>query len=120
VLAGVAWDRMELSRYAIVRRAATTILCLLVIYQFVISMVVVPLLYDRFGENRIAGKAASLPASGSVWQHCVFQASSPDALKNVRRYWHFCVSPTNFALDQGVPQRRRTMYGSRGGWVIDT
>ena len=57
VLAGVAWDRLELSRYAIVRRAATTILCLLVIYQFVISMVVVPLLYDRFGENRIAGKA---------------------------------------------------------------
>jgi hypothetical protein len=38
VLAGVAWDRLELSRYAIVRRAATTILCLLVIYQFVISM----------------------------------------------------------------------------------
>jgi hypothetical protein len=62
---------------------------------------------------------ASLPASDSVWQHCVFQASSPDALKNVRRYWHFCASLNNFALDQGVPQRRRTMYGSRGGWVID-
>ncbi|MGO9045815.1 MAG: ArnT family glycosyltransferase [Xanthobacteraceae bacterium] len=57
VLAAIAWDRLEISRYAIVRRAATTVLCLLVIYQLVVAIVAVPLLHDRFGENRIAGKA---------------------------------------------------------------
>jgi 4-amino-4-deoxy-L-arabinose transferase-like glycosyltransferase len=57
VLAGIAWDRLELTRYAIMRRATTTILCLLVSYQLVLSIVAVPLLYNRFGENRLAGKA---------------------------------------------------------------
>jgi 4-amino-4-deoxy-L-arabinose transferase-like glycosyltransferase len=57
VLAGIAWHRLAETRYAIMRRIATVILCLLAVYQFMISIVMVPLLYDRFGENRIAGKA---------------------------------------------------------------
>jgi hypothetical protein len=57
VLAAIAWDRLEISRYAIVRRAATTILCLLMLYQFVLAIVAVPILPGRFGENRLAGKA---------------------------------------------------------------
>jgi hypothetical protein len=57
VLAGIAWERLAPTRYAIMRRVATVILCLLAVYQFVISAVMVPLLYDRFGGNRIAGKA---------------------------------------------------------------
>jgi 4-amino-4-deoxy-L-arabinose transferase-like glycosyltransferase len=57
VLAGLAWERLESTRYVIVRRAATTIVCLLALYQLVLSIVMVPLLRDRFGENRIAGKA---------------------------------------------------------------
>jgi hypothetical protein len=57
VLAAIAWDRLELSRYVVARRAATTVLCLFVLYQLVISIVAVPLLHDRFDENRLAGKA---------------------------------------------------------------
>lgn len=57
VLAAIAWDRLGTSRYAIMRRATTTVLCLLMIYQFVIAIVVVPLLAERFGETRIAGQS---------------------------------------------------------------
>jgi hypothetical protein len=57
VLAAIAWDRLEESRYVIVRRTATTVLCLLMIYQFALATVAVPLLSDRFGETRIAGKS---------------------------------------------------------------
>ena len=57
VLAAIAWDRLEIYRYIFVRRAATTVLCLLMLYQFVVSVVAVPLLYDRFGENRLAARA---------------------------------------------------------------
>ena len=37
VLAGIAWKRLAPTRYAIMRRVATVILCLLAVYQFVIS-----------------------------------------------------------------------------------
>ena len=57
VLAAIAWDRLEKSRYEIMRRAATTVLCLLMIYQFVLATIAVPLFSDRFGESRIAGKS---------------------------------------------------------------
>jgi hypothetical protein len=57
VLAGIAWERLAPTRYAIMRPVATVILCLLAVYQFIVSTVMVPLLYDRFGGNRIAGKA---------------------------------------------------------------
>jgi 4-amino-4-deoxy-L-arabinose transferase-like glycosyltransferase len=57
VLAAIAWDRLEKSRYAIMRRVATTALCLLMIYQFVLVTIAVPLLADRFGETRIAGQS---------------------------------------------------------------
>jgi 4-amino-4-deoxy-L-arabinose transferase-like glycosyltransferase len=57
VLAGIAWDRLGTSRYVVMRRAATTVLCVLVIYQSVLSIVVVPLLRQRFEENRMAGNA---------------------------------------------------------------
>jgi 4-amino-4-deoxy-L-arabinose transferase-like glycosyltransferase len=57
VLTAIAWDRLGLSRHEIVRRAATAILCLLVVYQLAVSIVAVPLVYQRFGEDRLAGKA---------------------------------------------------------------
>ncbi len=57
VLAAIAWDRLEKSRYVIMRRVATTVLCLLMLYQFVLVTVAVPLFADRFGEARIAGQS---------------------------------------------------------------
>jgi 4-amino-4-deoxy-L-arabinose transferase-like glycosyltransferase len=57
VLAAIAWDRLEQSRYVILRRVATTILCLLMLYQFVLVTVAVPLFADRFGEARAAGQS---------------------------------------------------------------
>ena len=57
VLAAIAWDRLEKSRYAMLRPAATTIVCLLILYQVVLVTVAVPLLADRFGEARIAGQS---------------------------------------------------------------
>ena len=56
VLAGMAWDAVEKSRYAIVKRVAGTMLCLLMIYQIVLVVVIMPLFADRFGETRIAGQ----------------------------------------------------------------
>jgi 4-amino-4-deoxy-L-arabinose transferase-like glycosyltransferase len=56
VLAGVAWDAVEKSRYAIIKRVTATMLCLLVIYQIVLVVVIMPLFADRFGETRIAGQ----------------------------------------------------------------
>ena len=57
VLAGVAWDALEKSRYAIVRRVTGTLLCLLVIYQIVLVVVIMPLFAGRFGETRLAAAA---------------------------------------------------------------
>jgi 4-amino-4-deoxy-L-arabinose transferase-like glycosyltransferase len=57
VLAGIAWDRLEICRYVILRRTATTVLCVLAVYQFALSIVAVPLLRQRFEENRVAGEA---------------------------------------------------------------
>jgi len=57
VLAGVGWDALEKSTYAIVRRIAGTVLALLIVYQFVLVMIIAPLFSNRFGETRIAGKA---------------------------------------------------------------
>jgi 4-amino-4-deoxy-L-arabinose transferase-like glycosyltransferase len=57
VLAGMAWDALEKSRYAIVKRVTGTMLCLLVIYQIVLAVVIMPLFADRFGETRLAAKA---------------------------------------------------------------
>jgi 4-amino-4-deoxy-L-arabinose transferase-like glycosyltransferase len=57
VLAAIAWDRLGKSRYAIMRRVATTVLCLLMIYQIVLVTIAVPLFADRFGQTRIAGQS---------------------------------------------------------------
>jgi hypothetical protein len=57
VLAAIAWDRLGKSRYAIMRRVATTVLCLLMIYQIVLVTMAVPLFADRFGQTRIAGQS---------------------------------------------------------------
>ena len=57
VLAAVAWDRLEKSRYVMMRRVATTVLCLLMLYQFALVTVAVPLFADRFGEARTAGQS---------------------------------------------------------------
>jgi 4-amino-4-deoxy-L-arabinose transferase-like glycosyltransferase len=57
VLAGIAWDALEKSRYTILRRVAAPIVCLLVIYQIVLVVVIMPVFAERFGETRLAGKA---------------------------------------------------------------
>lgn len=57
VLAGLAWDALEHSAYSALRRLAATVLCLLMIYQFVLVIMIMPLFSDRFGETRLAGKA---------------------------------------------------------------
>jgi len=69
VLAGIAWDVLEKSRYAVIKRVAGTMLGLLVIYQIVLVVVIMPLFADRFGETRLAAwkidlamRAAPAPA----------------------------------------------------------
>lgn len=57
VLAGIAWDQLEKSRYAVARRAAGTVLGLLMTYQIVLTVVIMPLFADRFGQTRLAAKA---------------------------------------------------------------
>jgi hypothetical protein len=57
VLAGIAWDELEKSGYLAVRRFAAVALSLLIIYQFVLVVVIMPLFAERFGETRLAGKA---------------------------------------------------------------
>lgn len=57
VVAGMAWDALDRSRYAIVKRVTGTMVCLLVIYQIVLAVVIMPLFADRFGETRLAAKA---------------------------------------------------------------
>jgi 4-amino-4-deoxy-L-arabinose transferase-like glycosyltransferase len=57
VLAGIAWQSLEKCRNAVVRRVAATMLCLLMAYQIVLVVVIMPLFADRFGETRLAGKA---------------------------------------------------------------
>ena len=57
VLAGIGWDSLNKSRYAVVKRVTGTMLCLLVIYQIVLVVVIMPLFAERFGETRLAAKA---------------------------------------------------------------
>lgn len=56
VLAGIAWDGLEKSRYSAVRRFVATALSLLIVYQIVLVVVIMPLFADRFGETRLAGE----------------------------------------------------------------
>jgi 4-amino-4-deoxy-L-arabinose transferase-like glycosyltransferase len=56
VLAGIAWDGLERSRFAAIRRGAYTALTLLIAYQIVLVVVIMPLFADRFGWTRLAGK----------------------------------------------------------------
>jgi 4-amino-4-deoxy-L-arabinose transferase-like glycosyltransferase len=57
VLAGIAWDALEKSRYAMVRRVGSTALSILIVYQVALVTLVMPLFSTRFGETRIAGQA---------------------------------------------------------------
>lgn len=57
VLAGIGWDALEKSKYSILRRLTGALLCLLLIYQFILVAVIMPLFCDRFGASRNAGKA---------------------------------------------------------------
>ena len=57
VLAGIAWDTLEKSGYSAVRRFAAVALSLLMVYQIVLAVVIMPQFADRFGETRLAGKA---------------------------------------------------------------
>jgi 4-amino-4-deoxy-L-arabinose transferase-like glycosyltransferase len=73
VLAGIAWDQLEKTRYAVMRRISATAMSLLAAYQIVLVVVVMPLFADRFGETRLAGeaigraiRAAPAPAYG-LW-----------------------------------------------------
>ena len=56
VLAGIAWDRLEKSRYAVMRRVSAIALALLTVYQVLLAVAIMPLFADRFGETRIAGE----------------------------------------------------------------
>jgi 4-amino-4-deoxy-L-arabinose transferase-like glycosyltransferase len=73
VLAGIAWDRLEKSRYAVMRRVSAVAVSLLAAYQILLVVVIMPLFADRFAETRLAGeaigraiRAAPAPAYG-VW-----------------------------------------------------
>jgi hypothetical protein len=73
VLGGIGWDAMGNSRYAVARRIMAIVLSLLVVYQVLLVVVIMPLFADRFGETRLAGeaigrtiRAAPAPAYG-VW-----------------------------------------------------
>jgi 4-amino-4-deoxy-L-arabinose transferase-like glycosyltransferase len=73
VLGGIGWDAMGNSRYAVARRIMAIMLSLLVVYQVLLVVVIMPLFADRFGETRLAGeaigrtiRAAPAPAYG-VW-----------------------------------------------------
>jgi 4-amino-4-deoxy-L-arabinose transferase-like glycosyltransferase len=57
VLAGIAWDTLEKSRYAVMRRVTAIAVALLATYQILLVVVVMPLFADRFGETRLAGEA---------------------------------------------------------------
>jgi 4-amino-4-deoxy-L-arabinose transferase-like glycosyltransferase len=57
VLAGIAWDRLEWSRYAVMRQITAVMLALLTVYQVLLVLVIMPLFADRFGETRLAGEA---------------------------------------------------------------
>jgi 4-amino-4-deoxy-L-arabinose transferase-like glycosyltransferase len=56
VLAGLAWDALETSRYSWLRRLTGTLLCVLVVYQLVLALVVMPLYAKAFGGSRLAGE----------------------------------------------------------------
>jgi 4-amino-4-deoxy-L-arabinose transferase-like glycosyltransferase len=57
VLGGIAWDRLEKSRYAVMRRVSAVALALLTVYQVLLAVVIMPVFADRFGETRLAGEA---------------------------------------------------------------
>jgi 4-amino-4-deoxy-L-arabinose transferase-like glycosyltransferase len=72
VLAAIAWDGLEKTRYAVMQRAAGTALGLLVIYQTVLAVVIMPLFADRFGETRIAGRKIEQAISAApAPAHCL-------------------------------------------------
>jgi hypothetical protein len=57
VLAGIAWDALENTRYAVMRRVTAIAAALLATYQILLVVVGMPLFADRFGETRLAGQA---------------------------------------------------------------
>jgi 4-amino-4-deoxy-L-arabinose transferase-like glycosyltransferase len=57
VLAGLAGDALETSKYSSLRRLTSGLLCVLVIYQLVLVFVVMPLYAEAFGGSRLAGES---------------------------------------------------------------
>jgi 4-amino-4-deoxy-L-arabinose transferase-like glycosyltransferase len=57
VLAAIAWDRLAMPRFLVLRSLAVVVLGCLIAYQFILFMVIAPLFPDRFGESRLAGTA---------------------------------------------------------------
>jgi 4-amino-4-deoxy-L-arabinose transferase-like glycosyltransferase len=57
VLAGLAWDALETSKYSVLRRLTGALLCAFVVYQLVLVFVVMPLYAEAFGGSRSAGEA---------------------------------------------------------------
>jgi 4-amino-4-deoxy-L-arabinose transferase-like glycosyltransferase len=93
VLAGIAWDRLEESRYAVMRRVAATLVSLLVLYQIVLVVVVMPLFADRFGVTRLAGKA---------FEQAIHAAPAPT----------YCLrADTNLFFYMDVPLQCRSLQG---------
>jgi 4-amino-4-deoxy-L-arabinose transferase-like glycosyltransferase len=56
VLAGIAWNALDNSRYAVMRRVSAIALASLTVYQVLLAVAIMPLFADRFGETRIAGE----------------------------------------------------------------
>jgi 4-amino-4-deoxy-L-arabinose transferase-like glycosyltransferase len=57
VLAGIAWNALGNSPYAVMRRVTAIAAALLATYQIVLVVFIMPLFADRFGETRLAGEA---------------------------------------------------------------
>ena len=116
VLAGIAWDRLEKSRYAVMRRVSAIALALLMVYQVLLAVAIMPLFADRFGETRIAGetigraiRADPAPAYG-VWldTDVLFYAKVP--LQRLEMNGLGAISPPAWLV---IPTRDVAEFGQR-------
>jgi 4-amino-4-deoxy-L-arabinose transferase-like glycosyltransferase len=65
VLAGLAWEALETSRYSWLQRLTGALLCVLVVYQLVLAVVVMPLYAKAFGGSRLAGEQITRAIDGA-------------------------------------------------------
>ncbi len=57
VLAGLAWDALETSKYSLLRKLTGGLLGILVVYQLILVFVVMPLHAAAFSGSRLAGES---------------------------------------------------------------